>query len=540
MRIADLFAGGGGASIGLAAGTGHEPMVAINHSAIAIAVHEFNHPTTKHYIEDVWQVDPLDACDGMDIDILWASPDCTHFSNAKAASPKENNIRCLAWVVVKWAMAVHPKVIFVENVPEFLTWGPLDDAGTPIAERAGETFELWVYRLRELGYEVQWRSLNACDYGAPTSRKRLFIVARCDGMPIQWPKPSHGPGRAKPFRTAAECIDWSIPCPSIFLTPEQGKAIGVRRPLAEKTMWRIANGIRRYVLNSKSPFIVRTGHHSPASGQGRSFRGQGVDTPIGTVCTVNDKAVVDPLLSDGSLTAPLSALVLPRGDPAACRRWLADNDLVGAPFLFGAGGPVYGAKPKDVNEPLPTVMTENHRAIGVAFMAKHFGGVVGRGLDEPASTVKPRDNQVLVTSHLVKLRGTARDGQAVDIPLPTVTAGGFHLGEVRAFLTKHYGTACGQDLGGPLHTVTARDRFGLIVIDGTPWEIVDIGMRMLAPHELAAAQFGKYTDRMAFSVLKTTRNGGSAPLSNGDITRLIGNSVPPEVAEALVRANPPA
>jgi DNA (cytosine-5)-methyltransferase 1 len=260
--VVDNFAGGGGASLGIEWALGRSPDIAVNHDPEAIAMHEANHPNTRHICGNVWDVNPKGVTNGRRVGLAWFSPDCTFHSKARGAKPfrdpkSAKGRRGLAWVVTRWARAVKPRVCVVENVEELQDWGPLDANGRPDPERAGLTFRRWVGQLRACGYEVEWRELRACDFGAPTIRKRLFVIARCDGKPIVWPEPTHGPGRAKPWRTAAECIEWSLPCPSIFLTREEGKAIGVKRPLVEKTLARIARGVRRFVLEAPTPFIVR-------------------------------------------------------------------------------------------------------------------------------------------------------------------------------------------------------------------------------------------------------------------------------------------
>jgi DNA (cytosine-5)-methyltransferase 1 len=248
--IVDLFAGGGGASTGIEAATGRTVDIAINHDPVALETHKRNHPRTRHLEADIWEVKPKEATQGQPVELLWASPDCTHFSVAKGGKPRKQNIRSLAWAVVTWAHEVRPACIFLENVAEFRGWGPLDDEGRPIKAQMGETFRVWKGALEALGYQVDFRILDASQYGAPTRRRRLFLIARCDGLPIVWPEITHGPGKA-PLHTAAECIDWSIPCPSIF---------DRKKPLAEKTLWRIAQGIRRFVLESADPFIVKVNH----------------------------------------------------------------------------------------------------------------------------------------------------------------------------------------------------------------------------------------------------------------------------------------
>ena len=278
--IVDNFAGGGGASLGIEWGLGRGVDIAINHDREAVEMHKANHPWTKHYTEDVWDVDPVKVCKGRSVGLAWFSPDCKHFSKAKGGQPVSRKIRGLAWVAVKWGKKKSPRVIMLENVEEFQDWGPLihvcdsdgkpkfDSEGRPVmmpcGVNKGKTFYLWVHRLEQLGYKVDWRELRACDYGAPTIRKRLFLIARRDGLPIVWPDPTHGDpkseevksGKLQPWKTAADCIDWSIPCHSIFLTKEEARAVGVKRPLADATMRRIAKGVMRYVIESLEPFVV--------------------------------------------------------------------------------------------------------------------------------------------------------------------------------------------------------------------------------------------------------------------------------------------
>jgi DNA (cytosine-5)-methyltransferase 1 len=254
--IVDNFAGGGGASVGIQMATGRAPDLAINHDPEALALYRANHPSTRTLCEDVFTVVPREVVAGRPVGLLWASPDCTFFSKARGGKPHRDRNRArkrrgLAGVVLKWAAQVKPRMIFVENVEEFRQWGPLGPDGQPCPKRKGQSFRRWQARLLNLGYEVESRELRACDFGAPTSRRRLFIIARCDGQPITWPEATHGPGRAAPYRTAAECIDWSIPCPSIF---------GRKKPLAVATQRRIARGIVRYVVNAAAPFIVPITH----------------------------------------------------------------------------------------------------------------------------------------------------------------------------------------------------------------------------------------------------------------------------------------
>jgi DNA (cytosine-5)-methyltransferase 1 len=291
----DNFAGGGGASTGIEAALGRPIDIAINHSPEAVAMHRANHPRTHHYCEDVWKVDPVEACAGRPVGLAWFSPTCTHFSRAKGSGLLDQKIRGLAWVVTRWAKLVRPRVIMLENVPEFSTWGPLDENGRPSARKNGSTFRSWLSKLRSYGYVIETRELVAADYGTPTTRRRLFLIARCDGEPIAWPMPTHGRGLAQAWRPAFDVIDWSIPGKSIFDRD---------RPHAEATLRRIAAGIQRFAIDAPEPFIVRHGHYSTITGAGLregcgagTFRGQPLSTPLATVCTTNDKHLVIPVIT---------------------------------------------------------------------------------------------------------------------------------------------------------------------------------------------------------------------------------------------------
>lgn len=448
--VVDCFAGGGGASLGISRALGRSVDIAINHSREAIALHSRNHPESDHHCEDIWTVDPKEATQGRPVRLLWASPDCRHFSRAKGGRLASPRVRSLAWVVVTWARRVRPSVIMLENVEEFQSWGPLLPDGTPDKSKAGQTFARWAGHLRSLGYTLEYRQLRACDYGAPTTRRRLFIVARCDGQPIVWPTPTHGPGRPKPHRTAAECIDWDVPCPSIFER---------KRPLADATLARIAAGIRKFVLGNPRPFIIPLTH---AGGPERAY-----DTaaPIPTITAAH------------------------RGEFALI-----------APTLIQTGyGEREGQAPRvlDLHRPLGTAVAGGAKhGLIYAFLARHYGGVVGQSMTAPMSTVTCTDHHSLVT----------------------------------ALLIKYYGTGCSHPLDKPLDTVTTKDRFALVTVEGIPHRIVDIGMRMLLPRELARAQ--GFPDSYA---LDATCHGTA--ITKTAQTRMVGNSVCPPVAEALVNAN---
>lgn len=445
--IVDSFAGGGGASTGIEIATGVSPDIAINHDPEAIRMHKANHPYAEHYCEDVWQVDPVAACKGHSVGLAWFSPDCKHFSKAKGGKPKDKNIRGLAWVACRWAGLVRPRVIMLENVEEFKTWGPLNRGHHPIKAKQGVTFQKFVQQLTDLGYEVQFRELVAADYGAPTMRKRFFMIARCDGKQIIWPEPTHGPagsaevkqGLLKPYVGAYTQLDFSLPCPSIFDTPEEIKEkYGIRavRPLAKKTMDRIARGVKKFVLDNPDPFIIED-----------------------------------------------------------------ESEDIKMPILIQ----YHSETTKDE--------------------------VRGQGIEDPIMTVDSSNRYGLVTSFISKFYKSGT-GQDIREPLHTITAGDGHFGEVRAFLTKYYGSGTGQDIKEPLDTITSQDRFGLVTIYGTEYQIIDIGLRMLEPKELYGCQ-GFPKDY----IIDRDCDGKAYP--RAEQVRRCGNAVCPPLPAALVKANLP-
>jgi DNA (cytosine-5)-methyltransferase 1 len=565
--VIDLFAGGGGASTGIEQAIGRHVDIAVNHDAKAVSLHEANHPQTQHFVADVFEVDPLTVTEGRAVGLLWASPDCKHFSKAKGGKPVSKKIRGLAWVVVDWARAVRPRVICLENVEEFKTWGPLTDDNMPDPARRGETFAEWKGQLEALGYVVEHRELRACDYGAPTIRKRLFLVARCDGEPITWPAATHAAAPAKgskllPYRTAAECIDWTIPCPSIFER---------ERELAPATLRRIAHGIKRYVLDSAKPYIVRIGH----TGHGDGGKTRSVDDPLSTITSKAEHLLASPtLIQTGYGERPGQAPRVPGLDkPLGTAVDGQKHALVAASLVKHFGGePSPGRTGASLDEPAPTVLAQGGKqALCAAFLAKHYGGneTPGIAVDGPISTITTQDhhhlvaanivglahgdhaerpggrsigmddpvrtihagggNHALVASSLAKLRGTSASA-AVDEPLHTVSAGGTHHAEVRALLLKYYGTDQDPDLREPLHTVTTKDRFGLVTVKGEDYYIADIGMRMLQPRELYRAQ--GFPDSYIID-----RAADGRALSKADQVRMCGNSVCPPLARAIALAN---
>ncbi len=680
--IVDNFAGGGGASTGIEMAIGRSVDIAINHDENAVAMHRTNHPDTLHYCESVFDVSPAAATSGKPVGLAWFSPDCRHFSKAKGAKPVEKAIRGLAWIVIRWALDVGPRVMMLENVEEFKTWGPLLAAEMrPDPARVGETFRAFVGMLTTgipadhpalvecceflelsleseqaqrlisgLGYDLDCRELRASDLGTPTIRKRFFMVMRRDDQPIVWPEATHGDpkspavqaGKLAPFRTAAECIDWTISARSIF---------DRKKPLAENTLKRIARGIQRFVIDSADPFIVKC-NHTTTRGKYDCFRGQALADPLQTTAKTHGYAIAVPHLTKfrtGATGQPVTDPV-PTVTAGTSKRPGGNGHALGvveaelAPFLAGNGGSEYQAKPRPLDKPAHTILKESracivapviarqfgasighradepsatitaggggksqlvvptliqmgygerpgqaprvpgldkplgtvvagggkHAVVG-AFLAKHYGGNyqgAGVGLGEPAHSVttidhhalvtaqvvgvggragqsRPRDvseplqtmttkaDAAIVSSHLVKLRGTCRDGQRADEPMPTITAGGQHVGEVKTTLAvEDYDEERAQQVLAFLREYCGEDSTGLVDIDGVTFRIVDIGMRMLQPHELYRAQgFPEW--------YIIDRDYRGVKYSKDKQVARCGNAVPPPFAEALVRANLP-
>ncbi|MCS3602718.1 DNA (cytosine-5)-methyltransferase 1 [Buttiauxella sp. BIGb0471] len=613
--IVDNFAGGGGASTGIEMAIGRSVDIAINHDVNAVAMHTTNHPDTLHYCESVFDIDPKQATAGNSVGLAWFSPDCRHFSKAKGSKPVAREIRGLAWIVLRWALAVRPRVMMLENVEEFKTWGPLlvDDNGEqrPDPKRAGETFAAFVGMLgagidaghpalseacdflgiapnssdalrlvNGLGYDVDSRELRACDFGAPTIRKRFFMVMRCDGQPVTWPEPSHGDpkslgvlnGALKPWRTAAECIDWSLDCPSIFER---------KRPLATNTLKRIARGIQRFVIDNPSPFIVKCNHTSTRT-KYDCFRGQSLDEPLQTITKTHGYAIAVPHLTKfrTGATGQDCREPVPTVTAGTSKRPGGNGHALGivgayiTPFVgrqfgnsighavtepngtitAGGGGKSqlvsttliqmgYGERPGQeplvpgLHKPLGTVVAGGGKfGLVAANLVKHFGGNyrgAGVALNEPAHTVTTTDHHGLVTSHLVILRGTCRDGRIVDAPAPGLTAGGLHVGNVEASLaTTGYDEPRAAQALAFLRQYCGVESDGLVTVEGVVYRIVDIGMRMLQPTELYRAQgFPEW-----YIIDQDYR--GVKYAKDKQVARC-GNAVPPPFAEALVRANLP-
>lgn len=467
--LVDNFAGGGGASTGIELATGRPVTLAINHDPAAIAMHEKNHPYTEHYQESVWDINPREVCKGNKVALAWFSPDCKHFSRAKGGKPVSKEIRGLAWVAVKWAATVKPRVIILENVPEFQTWCRIGTNGQPDFTKKGENFRSFVNALKHQGYEVKWQELKACDYGAPTIRKRFFLIARCDGNPIVFPRPTHGEG-LKPYRTAAECIDWSIPCKSIF---------GRSKPLAENTMRRIAKGLDKFVIKASKPFIMAN-------------------------TTGNQQILTLPHISKyfgGVVGSDLS-------EPLSTVTAIDHNSLCSAFLIqYHTETSHSEVRGQSLDEPVMTVDTSPRYAVTAAYIVKYYNGENhASSCDSPLHTITTKDRNALVESRLCAIENNCIDLQ--------------HWSEVRSLLN----TYCGYSI--------ADTEILLFVINGEKYYISDIGMRMLEPKELYAAQ-GFPEDYIIDFDVNGVKYSKSAQIAR------CGNAVPPPFAEALVRANLP-
>ena len=573
--IVDNFAGGGGASTGIEMATGYSVDIAINHDPEAIKMHKANHPNTKHYCENVWAVDPVKACNGHPVGLAWFSPDCKHFSKAKGGKPKDKNIRGLAWVACRWAGLVRPRVIMLENVEEFKTWGPLNRGHHPIKAKQGKTFEKFVQQLNDLGYTVEFKELIAADYGAPTMRKRFFLIARCDGKPIVWPEPTHAPadsekvkaGLLEPYVGAYTQIDFSRPCPSIFDTSEEIKEkYGIRavRPLASKTLDRIAKGLKKFVLDNPEPFIIQCNHGGERRpndirepmptitgkhGYGivepymvqigqtgfAKDRSKDVREPLTTIVSKNEHCLIEPTLAPYMGTNTTNH---PGGnckDPIHTITTGNQQCLISPTLIqYHSETSKDGVRGQTIKDPIMTVDSSNRYGLVASFLHKYYdGGYKGAGetVENPLPTVTAWDHNSVVTANMIQMNNHC-DGKDIRQPLPTITAGDGHFGEVRAFLIKYYGQGTGQDIEQPLDTVTARDRFGLVTIEGVDYQIVDIGLRMLEPRELYGCQ--GFPDDY---IIDHDYTGKTYPRS--EQVRRCGNAVCPPIPAALVRANLP-
>lgn len=641
--IVDNFAGGGGASTGIELAIGRSVDIAINHDPNAIAMHTTNHPDTLHYCESVFDIVPKEATGGAPVALVWFSPDCRHFSKAKGSTPVKKEIRGLAWITLRWALDTNFRVGMLENVTEFQTWGPLlENEERPDPARAGETFTAFVGMLSTgvaadhpaldevceflsidrngpttqrlingLGYTVEYRELRACDYGTPTIRKRFFMVMRRDGKPVVWPEATHGDpnslavqaGQLLPWRTAAECIDWSFDCPSIF---------DRKKPLAINTMKRIARGIQRFVIDNPTPFIVKC-NHTTSKGNYDCFRGQSLEEPLQTITKKHGYAIVTPHLTKFRTGATGQEVTdpMPTVTAGTSKRPGGNGHALGvvetqlAPFIAGSGGSEYQGRPRSLEKPLHTIMKESHACVIAPHISRQFGNSIGHAVDEPCATVTAGGggHSALVSPTLIQVGYGERPGQAPRVPglnkpLGTVVAGGGKHALVSTFLAKHFGgnyTGPGVAMDDPLHTITTTDHHALVTsslikfrgtntgqktdsplhtitasgthlgevqthlaandydeeraalvgeflreqglsefvsFGGVPYRIVDIGMRMLQPVELYAAQ-----GFPSWYVIDRDYQGNKYA-KDKQVARC-GNAVPPQFSEALTRANLP-
>ena len=506
----DSFAGGGGASTGIEMATGHPVDVAINHNEAAIMMHQRNHPFTEHYIEDIWQVDPIAAVRGRHVKLAWFSPDCKHFSRAKGAALVDKKIRGLAWVVLKWAAAVRPDVIMLENVPEFTTWGPVRK-GKPVKSKAGQTYQKWLSQLEALGYKVETRKLCAADYGAPTIRTRFHLIARCDGKPIVFPERTHAPrdsievksGKLKPWRSAAEVIDFSLPCPSIFASKKEIKeqyGVNAMRPLKENTLRRIARGLDKFVIKSAEPFIVECNH----KGNGHT---QGLDKPCGTITAKHSAGIIDPLMIPYHMHNHSNASGTDMNDPVntvtGVGAQMVVNPIV-TPYAICNNA---GNAPHGMDEPVPTVTTGGRNILVAPTLIQYHTEqsekeVRGQAIDDPIQTVDAANRYGLSSVFLSEYYGNARDGIGIREPMQTITAkdresinaawltqyfsgeGHYHSteeplatittmereGVTLAHLAHFKGKDKGQSCRDPLMTVTARDGFADVRTTIVKWD----------------------------------------------------------------------
>lgn len=568
--IVDNFAGGGGASTGIELATGRVVDIAINHDPDAILMHKTNHPHTEHIQASVWDVDPVEVCRGRPVGLAWFSPDCKHFSKAKGSALVDRNIRGLAWIVLRWAGTVRPRVIILENVEEFVTWGPVRK-GKPVKKLSGTTFTRWKSQLENLGYKVEHRELVAADYGAPTIRKRFVLIARCDGEPIVWPEPTHsrtGTDGKQKWRSAAEIIDWSIPMYSVFDSKAEIKekyGVNAVRPLADNTLRRIIRGVDKFTIRSGKPFLIPTGY---GEREGQAPRVNDMDTPLTTVVSTVKQNLCDPLLAPVTFSNTANSVGAPASEPVYTIRSSGGEILSSAQLIqyhteqtesvraAGLDTPMqtidsnnrYGmvaanlveyfstGRPLDLAEPMHTVTSKDREALTAAHICKYYGGVVGAEPTEPLPTVTGIDHNALCATHIAEFKGQDK-GQAMDDPLRTITASAGEFGLCCAKIVK---ADSARDFGrwpqirGLLNRfcgyALADDEIILLMIGGTAYYIWDILLRMLAPRELYNAM-GFPPDYIIDKDYRGNEYGKTKQVAR------CGNAVCPPMAEAVVRAN---
>jgi DNA (cytosine-5)-methyltransferase 1 len=545
--IVDSFAGGGGASTGIELALGRIVNIAINHDPAAILMHQTNHPYTEHFQASVWDVDPEEVCRGRPVGLAWFSPDCKHFSKAKGSALVDRNIRGLAWIVLRWAGTVRPRVIILENVEEFQTWGPVRK-GKPVKSKSGQTFHKWLAQLEDLGYTVEHRELVAADYGAPTTRRRFVLIARCDGRPIVWPERTHAPadhpdtiaGKFKPWRSAAEIIDWTQPMYSIFATKQEIKeryGVNAVRPLADNTLRRIIRGVDKFTIRSGKPFLVPTGY---GERKGQAPRVHDIDAPLPTVVSTGKHNVCSAVVSPITFSNTCNSVGNPANQPVSTIRTGGGGGLLmsAANLIQYHTEQTEAARVNGLTEPMPTVDASNRYGLAAANLVEYFSTGRPLSVEEPLHTVTSHDREALTACHVVEFKGQDKGQSAAD-PLRTITtsAGEFGVASVRI---ERY--APGADLGYWPEIRTLLNRFCgytlkddevlLLMLGGTAYYLSDILLRMLIPRELYNA--------MGFPpdyIIDRDYTGKPYPKS-AQVARC-GNSVPPPMARAVVAANLP-
>lgn len=501
--IVDSFAGGGGASTGIELATRRPVDIAINHDPDAILMHKTNHPRTEHIQASVWDVDPVEVCAGRPVGLLWASPDCKHFSKAKGGKPVDKNIRGLAWIVLRWAGTVRPRVIILENVEEFQTWGPVR-RGRPVKSKAGQTFHKWLSQLQALGYAVEWRELVAADYGAPTTRKRFFLVARCDGAPIVWPEPTHAPagsrdvleGRKKPWRSAAEIIDWSLPCPSIFDTREQIRekyGLSAQRPLRPNTMRRVIRGVDKFAIKNPEPFLVVVNHAG-------DFRGQDAAAPLQTVTAKHGHGVASPVMAPLTMHNNENATGTGITEPVntITSSGAGGHQMVITPTLAAIGQTGGGERGRKITEPTHTQVSKAEECMVapalIQYHTEQTERVRGQGVADPLMTIDASNRYGLAAASPVKYYGSDQHGQNIGDPLHTVTAKDREA-VLAANMAKFYGgnySGEGSKMSDPLHTVTAVDHNALTATHMVKMKGTNLGGPMSEPVQTITAGGGHF------------------------------------------------
>lgn len=538
--IVDNFAGGGGASTGIELAAWRPVAIAINHDPDAILLHKTNHPYTTHMQASVWDVDPVAVCGGRPVGLAWFSPDCKHFSKAKGAALVDKKIRGLAWIVLRWAGTVRPRVIMLENVEEFQTWGPVRK-GKPVKKKAGQTFRKFIRQLSDLGYDIEYRELVAADFGAPTTRKRFVLVARCDGKPIVWPQPTHGPrdceavksGKLLPWRSAAEVIDWSDLGYSIFSSKEEIKRIcnaRVQRPLKPNTMRRIIRGIDKFTIRSGRPFLVECNH----SGDGHI---RGISEPVNTITNKYTGGVCNPILAPLTITNTSNSVGTPASEPVHTVTTAGNQLFVSANLIQYHTEQSEKVRGQGLTDPLMTIDASPRYGLVCANLVEYYGNGNPLDLRQPLHTVTVRDREALAAAHIVKFKGKDL-GQHPDMPLQTITTSWGEFAECSAVLAM----ADGQDLGHwPKIRALLNEHCGyhladdeviLLLIRGVAYYIADIFLRMLKPRELYDGQGFPHDYIIEVDYL------GNVYKKDKQVARC-GNAVCPPLAEAMVRANLP-